>query len=562
MEQLDSTQRSALQQLQAIIGSQDHDTDVLIGVLQSLNWNVQHATELLLDGPSEQTSYTNALDQHFEQLDIEEAPQGLGGAGGGHAHRRSITQTLLALLSLPLNILSGAFRLILGILRIPILSLPFINYNTYRSLRQTHLPTRDATQTGAYCASAKASAAVITTSLDSLPSTSRRHAYPPTTSPSENTRVLPDFFDGTYEEALDICQKEGRIACIILVSDEHDDVPEFKRSTLTDSSFVRVLSEQNFVVWGGSVRDKVSWDAAQKLQATTYPFIAFVALQPRRNPSAGSSPSSPILTVLSRHHGRSVPESGPTSAQTLVHHLEHQLLPRVTPFLTRYKAQLEERHRDRLLREQQDKAFQDSARRDKERIEARIRAEKEEAERQRLDQEAQRREEMRMQAEKERQEQLVLLRSQWRRWMRRSVVPPEPRGASAIRLAIKLPGSGRVVRVFPSSSTLTALYAFADSQTIPLTMQPQDDPQQPPEGPDGGVEVLEKYIQSQAQGPESWWGFKLALSYPRREIKWRPQTPLAEAGLRNGEQLVMELMSGSHSSSPHLSDDEYDSESD
>ena len=52
-------------------------------------------------------------------------------------------------------------------------------------------------------------------------------------SSADESKVLPDFFDGTYEEVLDACQKEGKIACVILVSAEHDDVAEFKRSAIS-----------------------------------------------------------------------------------------------------------------------------------------------------------------------------------------------------------------------------------------------------------------------------------------------------------------------------------------
>ncbi|KIM56559.1 hypothetical protein SCLCIDRAFT_237095 [Scleroderma citrinum Foug A] len=568
MDHLTADQQDAVRQLQAVLDSQNYDTDVLVSVLQSVDWNVQNAMEFLLDGghaePSSQSSSRSVSQDHIPQLPLDQ-PGRLGGRGPP----RTFTSTVLAFLSIPLNVVTGILRFILGVLRIPFLSFNF-GSNIYRpSPRQTH-DARGAIrrwitaleeETGAYNIKTSAS---LATGLDNGPSTSKRHIYPPTN--PESTRVLPDFFDGTYDELLDICQKEGRVACVVLVSEEHDDVPVFKRTTLTDPKLVRMMNDNNFVVWGGDVRDRIPWDAAQKLQATTYPFVAFLALQPRRNVTpTSSSSSSPVLTVLSRHYGRSVPDSAPTSAQSLIIHLEQQLLPRVTPFLTRHKAQLKERERDRQLREQQDRAYQDSQRRDRERIEARRRAEREEAERVRREEDARREEERRIQAERERQESINRLRSQWRRWMRRAVIPPEPRGGENIRLAIRLPLSGRVVRSFPSSSTVTALYAFADSQTIPSTMQPRDDPEDPPVGSQGGIEGLEKYIQSQIQDPESWWGFKLALSYPRREVKWSANTSLAEAGLKNGEQLIMEVTNGVGNGSRslgHRSDDEYESESD
>lgn len=46
-----------------------------------------------------------------------------------------------------------------------------------------------------------------------------------------NARVLPDFFIGSYESFARICAQESnpKIGCVILVSEEHDDVAAFKR---------------------------------------------------------------------------------------------------------------------------------------------------------------------------------------------------------------------------------------------------------------------------------------------------------------------------------------------
>ncbi|KAG9220066.1 hypothetical protein CCMSSC00406_0007926 [Pleurotus cornucopiae] len=43
-------------------------------------------------------------------------------------------------------------------------------------------------------------------------------------------KVLPAFFAGTYEEALRTCEREARVGCVVLVSEEHDDTREFKRN--------------------------------------------------------------------------------------------------------------------------------------------------------------------------------------------------------------------------------------------------------------------------------------------------------------------------------------------
>ena len=45
----------------------------------------------------------------------------------------------------------------------------------------------------------------------------------------DGRKHLPDFTISTYEEMLKLCQREMKIGCVILVSEEHDDVLEFKR---------------------------------------------------------------------------------------------------------------------------------------------------------------------------------------------------------------------------------------------------------------------------------------------------------------------------------------------
>lgn len=46
-----------------------------------------------------------------------------------------------------------------------------------------------------------------------------------------STRVLPDFFIGSYESFAKTCARENvpKIGCVVLVSEEHDDVATFKK---------------------------------------------------------------------------------------------------------------------------------------------------------------------------------------------------------------------------------------------------------------------------------------------------------------------------------------------
>jgi FAS-associated factor 2 len=70
------------------------------------------------------------------------------------------------------------------------------------------------------------------------------------------SKILPDFILGGYDAALDVARREARVLCVILTSEEHDDVPLFRREVLTDPEFVRTLTDNQILVWGGDVRER------------------------------------------------------------------------------------------------------------------------------------------------------------------------------------------------------------------------------------------------------------------------------------------------------------------
>ncbi|RDB26785.1 UBX domain-containing protein 3 [Hypsizygus marmoreus] len=539
MSHLDVRQQQALAQFQSLTNASDND--VAISVLDSVGWDVQRAVDLVFESSSGPPPIPM---QHFEidESEVEHRrPQPQQGTS-----LYQLMRPLFSVFAVPLHILSNIFRFIFGILRIPIPQIRFSALNFYRPLPRHRRPSRGGPdrwvreleeETGAVSIGLSRGTVSSSSTATDTAGPSNLTARP--RNGDDGTKVLPDFTLGSYDEVLRICQRDARIGCIVLVSEEHDDVAEFKRSTLTDPIFVQLLHENKIVVWGGDVRDQEAWSAAEKLQATTYPFVAFLALQPRRNPLSSSSSrtaaSPPSLTVLSRHQGPSI-SGGPTSAQTLSQHLTNQVLPRVTPYLERMHTAQRERERDRLLREEQDRAFRDSARRDRERIEARMEEERRGRDRRRAEEEEEQRRQMRELERKRREDKRV----EWSRWGRR-VLAGKREPAKGMRVAVRLPSGGRVIHVFDETQTLTTLYAFVDAQLVPAAFKPEDDPVNPPEGQHKEVEVcFEGQIAREIDG--DWWGFQLATAYPRKEVPWQRGVRLADVeSLRGGGQVVVEM---------------------
>lgn len=78
-------------------------------------------------------------------------------------------------------------------------------------------------------------------------------------------KLLPDFYVGSYDSALQLARQEARPLCAILLSDEHDDTPAFKKTILSNPEFVRALHDGEFIVWIGEIRASDAYQGNQAL---------------------------------------------------------------------------------------------------------------------------------------------------------------------------------------------------------------------------------------------------------------------------------------------------------
>lgn len=323
--------------------------------------------------------------------------------------------------------------------------------------------------------------------------------------PDAGQTKLPPFLAGSYADALRAAKAEIRILAVVLTSAAHSDDAYFKQHVLTDPGLVRTLRSSDFYVWGGDVRHREAYQVATLLQASTYPFVAFIALQPRRSRSRGTVVPHP--GVLSRIEGS--PHTA-LSAHSIQTHVEEVLLPRTASYLGQLRS---ERHRvqtERDLKAEQDRAYEDASRRDQERVLARRAEEEQRAEDARV----------RHAWEQERTSQLAKAHA-WRQWARHSLVPQEaPAGSPSIRIAVHLPNGRNLQRRFAPTATLEQVYAFVDTAGVEDTVAPASPP----------------------QGYTHTYSFHLVQTYPRRVLDTRALATTLDAveGLGSSASLVVE----------------------
>jgi FAS-associated factor 2 len=205
---------------------------------------------MIFDG-SQPSTHRAKPPAQMETFGVDDSEQGplLGSAGAASgSDRRPPNQpgfllsrrTIYTLLTFPFSIISNLFRFIFGVLHIPLpRSFATLNFLSSRGHSVTHRQLPDdpksvtdrwvralEEETGAVCISSNRNEAAATgVAGPSTASTSTLRSR----GDAVTSLVLPDFFLGSYEEAMGTCQRQLKIGCIILVSDEHQDAAKFKR---------------------------------------------------------------------------------------------------------------------------------------------------------------------------------------------------------------------------------------------------------------------------------------------------------------------------------------------
>lgn len=234
---------------------------------------------------------------------------------------------MLSFLAFPLHVLSSIFRFIFSILRIPVPQFRFSTLNFYRPLRRrpSHRGGPDnwvrelEEELGAVCISRLKAPRGSTSTTGIEPGPSRLTARNTQSDDplAEGKKLLPDFVISGYEEFLRTCQRELKIGCVILLTEEHDDTPEFKRwrtsvlftfiqadirfrATLTNPDFVGALYNNDILVWGGDVRDLEAWNGPLNFDSSG--LNRSPLLQPPKNSRQQHTPSLPLLHSSPSEH--------------------------------------------------------------------------------------------------------------------------------------------------------------------------------------------------------------------------------------------------------------------
>lgn len=255
--------------------------------------------------------------------------------------------------------------------------------------------------------------------------------------------IRPGFVVEGFMDALQRSRREYKLLFVYLHSPDHLDTQGFCERTLCDEAFAGFVNE-NFVAWGGSIRESEGFKMSNSLKASRFPFCAVVM--------AATNNRVALLQQI----------EGPKSPEEMLSVLQ-RVLEESSPVLVSARLEAEERRSNIRLREEQDAAYRaaleaDQAReRQRKEEQERLAREAVEAER-KLKEEEEARERAAHEAA-EKKAALARLREE-----KALALGAEPeKGPDVTQILVRFPSGERKGRRFLRTTKLQSLYDYVDS---------------------------------------------------------------------------------------------------
>uniref|UniRef100_K3X5G1 UBX domain-containing protein n=1 Tax=Globisporangium ultimum (strain ATCC 200006 / CBS 805.95 / DAOM BR144) TaxID=431595 RepID=K3X5G1_GLOUD len=257
--------------------------------------------------------------------------------------------------------------------------------------------------------------------------------------------VFPRFEHTSFRDAVSTARTASKFLLVFLHSNIHDDADAFCRDALCTEQLSTYLNDSDCIVsWAGCVQHAEGFGVSLSLGCATFPFLA-------------------LLTCVSR--GVNVVEKITTNlpADQIIRRLE-SAVDRNTQILATARRQHQQRSEAQLLREQQDREYQESLAADRQREEeARLQEQRLIEEQLRAEQEAREKE------EEERRQAEAFQQTMDAKRARLADAPPSrvpPPGADYKTAVLKfhLHNGTRLERVFYAHDTLQTVRDFIDVQ--------------------------------------------------------------------------------------------------
>ena len=232
----------------------------------------------------------------------------------------------------------------------------------------------------------------------------------------------PDFLECAYSHALYIVKKDIRWLLVYIESDQNREAVDFTHDVLINKKFLKFIKDRKILVWGGDISESEAFQTCNQFNITKIPFLGLFCLTVNQIPtSSGMQQSAPVLSLVAKIQGYK-------SLNATLNKLD-RAYKKYNPTVNQLKLNSSSLHG--AVRNLQGEAYANSLRRSQHQ-------------------------------RQERQQNQEVLRSQWLKWRKSTLVPECNERGEYSRIAIKLPDSSRVQLNIKKTCSLEEIYALVE----------------------------------------------------------------------------------------------------
>ncbi|RLV84336.1 UBX domain-containing protein [Meyerozyma sp. JA9] len=181
--------------------------------------------------------------------------------------------------------------------------------------------------------------------------------------PSEPMHTLPPFFQGSYTQALFMATNRAKFLFVYLAHPRSENSSGMFENIITAPEFTSIFNDPDFVIWGGDLTSSESYQLANSLNVTRFPFLGLMCLT-RSTTMMPSGPvkSTPKISLVSKVQGRVKDRA---KAQAIINTKFKNRINKYEADLREIRHELMNKFMSQVLVKQQDISYQNSLARDR-----------------------------------------------------------------------------------------------------------------------------------------------------------------------------------------------------
>ncbi|CAH6723107.1 UBX domain-containing protein 3 [[Candida] jaroonii] len=243
--------------------------------------------------------------------------------------------------------------------------------------------------------------------------------------------TLPDFYLGSYTQALYMATHKAKFLFVYLSNPENESSTSIFNKIIISPKFNSILKDPNVIIWGGDLTNPESYQLANSLNVTKFPFLGLLALTRSTTMSPdGPVKTSPKISLLVKIQGGIKDD---VDSDALIENKFVKKMSKYGPELQLIRNELWESFFNQVMLKQQDLNYQKSLEQD------RLKKKQKEA-------------------EKLMKEYLIYKLDYFKN------LNPENIEDKA-RIGIKLPNGERITQLFPASSPVDDIFTYVQLYT-------------------------------------------------------------------------------------------------